>query len=298
MSAVILLGFYFLSTLGSNVFLKISSNTTAKSGKAGYALFLAINSLVACLFFLIVSGFSIRLNIPTLWYSVVFAAVVVATLILGLMIYRFVKIATATVVGSAGSLFISALIGCCLFQEKLLPIDVLRIILMLAAVLFMFFGHRSARQRYDKAASGGMIGVILLVLRMGVSATAVIVQKKFALDPGVTDNNSFFFFANVVLLAVVLLWIAGICLYDHTGIHQMCEALRPFPFPYIANTLCSNIGSLITLLLLKTMAVSLYTPVTTALGILSGGASSVVFREKIDKWTLLAVVLSIAAVIL
>lgn len=298
MSTAILLAFCFLSNLGSNVFLKISSNTTAKSGKAGYALFLAINCLVACLFFLIISGFSVRLNIPTLCYSVAFAAVVLASLILGLYVYRFVKIATVTVVGNAGSLIVGALIGCCLFHEKLLSRDIFRIILMLAAVLLLSFGHRSSGPKSDKIIHGGITGVILLVLRVIEGAVAVIIQKKFALDPLVTDNNSFFFFTNVVLLLVVLVWIAGICLRNRAGILQIRKSLRPFPFAYIANTLCSNIGSLITILLLKIMAVSLYTPITTALGILSGVAGSAVFREKMDKWTLLAALLSVVAVII
>ena len=129
---------------------------------------------------------------------------------------------------------------------------------------------------------------MLLVLANGA---AVIVQKYYALDTRVTDENSFFFFTNGMLLIVSLLWLIF-------GKAAPVKSNPELPLSYVANTVCSNISSLMTVLLLQAMPVSLYTPLSIAFGIISGVGASLVFREKVDRWVLSAAALSVIAALI
>lgn len=289
MTTVILLGVFFLSYFGSNIFSKKSSILVAGS-PGGYGLFLLANSVIACLFFWLSNGFLLQINLRTLYYSVIFAAVVFATLILGLYVYRFVSVAGVTIFRNAGSLILGAGMGSLLFQETLKFVDYIRILLLIGAIVLFAIGFRD---HFRKGSIKGFGALILLTL---ANSAAVIVQKYYAIDPQVVDENSFFFFTNVILILCALLWLV-------LGKKKITFAKEKqkkiaFPMAYVCNTICSNIGSQTTVLLLQTMALSLYTPLSIALGIISGVGTSLVFREKVDLWVLSAAALSVVAAII
>lgn len=295
MYTMFLLVVYFLFNTGGGVCNKLCSQATAKSGSCGQAVFMLVNSATACLFFWISNGFSLQVNFVTFLYSAVFAVVVLGALLVGLYIFRYYSIAVVTVISGAGSLVLCAIIGKLLFSEDLMPNDGVRIVLMLAAVFLVFlsFGPECC-----KIKKGGFAGLVLIVLRIGTGGAAVAVQKYFAVDTRVTDENSFFFFTNAILLIGVIPWLIfsvreSVSLL--TGIHQ---ALGAFKLTFVGNTLCSNIQSWITVVLLQIMAVSLYVPVTTAMGILAGVLCSILFREKVNSWIWTAAIVSVVAVII
>lgn len=295
MKTAVLLAVYFLFTGGSNICLKLSSRATEEGGSCGKAVFFLVNSLSACLFFWIGSGFELRLNPVTLGYCVVFAAVVLTTLLVSLHIYRFYKVAEVTVLSSAGSLILGAVIGCLLFGEVLTAADGVRIMLMLAAVVFVFLGFEGEK---EAAKPVGLPGVALLLAKIGVGGAAVAVQKYFATDPRVTDENSFFFFTNAVMLLAVIPWLILSIRRSGSKLRGIRQVLGAFRFAYVGNTLCSNVLSWLTVALLQATAVSVYVPVTTALGILAGVFCSFLFREKVNGWMWAAAFGSVAAVIL
>lgn len=295
MKTAILLCFLLLSNLGGNVFTKLSSNIAANS-KKGYALFLTINSVAACLFFWITGGFSLRLNAVTFGYAAAFAAVVFVSLVLNLYVYRYIQIASVTVIRSASSLVLGTVIGCALFQEVLTGRDMIRIALMFFAVILVSV---SACGTHGKVAyKQNWKGFAALTFLVASGGASMIVQKYFAVDSRVTDENSFFFFTNVILLFAVVPWLVAECRHGSTDRSNWRMLLKPFPFAYIANTVCSNIGSLITVWLLETMAVSLFTPLSTAFGIIAGVMASLLFRERIGIHLFFAAGLSVLAVII
>lgn len=295
MGSVFLLAIYFLLNIGSGVCNKLCSQATAQSGSCGHAVFMLINSVTACLFFWISNGFSLRLNVVTFWYSTVFAVVVLGTLLVGLYIFRYYSIAVVTVISSAGSLISGALIGKFLFDECLMPNDIVRIVLMLVAVILVFLSVGSGS---DKIKKGGSMGLVLIVLRIGFGSAAMAVQKYFAIDVRVTDENSFFFLTNTILLIGAIPWLILSVRKNGSQFDGICQALGTFKLVFVGNTLCSNIQSWITVVLLQIMAVSLYVPVTTALGIIAGVLCSIIFREKVNSWMWVATLTSVLAVIL
>ena len=69
-------------------------------------------------------------------------------------------------------------------------------------------------------------------------------------------------------------------------------------FFMVGNTLCSNIGSLLSVAILAKMAVSMYSPITSALGVLNNVAVSLSFKEKQGKYTWIAVAIALVAVLI
>lgn len=289
MSTGILCTILFLSNFGANIFTKKSSNIVA-TGHKKYSLFLLANSVVACLFFWLSNGLRLHMNLRTFCYSAIFATVVFATLILSLYVYCFISVAGVTVVRNAGTLVLCSAVGTILFQENFVAMDFLRILLLIGAILLFAISSKDSHGTNNKK---GIWALILLTL---ASSATVIVQKYYAADTHVTDENSFFFFTNAILMISSFPWL--ILENRNSKFMKEKQQRKTFPLAFIGNTICSNIGSWVTVLLLQTMAVSLYTPLSIAFGIVSGVAASFVFREKVDFWVLSAAALSIVAVII
>ncbi len=68
--------------------------------------------------------------------------------------------------------------------------------------------------------------------------------------------------------------------------------------PFVANTLCSNAVSLISIGLIARTDAVVYNPITSAIGTLCVMATSVLFKEKIGIRSCLAAGLAILAVII
>ena len=139
----------------------------------------------------------------------------------------------------------------------------------------------------------------MLVFIILVSCADTIILKRFTLDTRVLDNNSFFFWTNVVLVAGCLLIVLYDTVIRRRGYQGIGELLRPKAFAKLAAlTLSSNVGSIVSLGLIALVDVSVYTPVTSALAVISGMVASLLFREKLGVLSYLAVLAALVAVII
>ena len=64
------------------------------------------------------------------------------------------------------------------------------------------------------------------------------------------------------------------------------------------STVCSNVGSLLTVKLLAIVDISIYTPVWSALGVIISLTASIIFREKLGIFSYLAAAVACVAVII
>ena len=64
------------------------------------------------------------------------------------------------------------------------------------------------------------------------------------------------------------------------------------------NVICSNVGSLMGILLIALIDVSVYSPVTSALTILAGVAGSLLLRERLGLLSYLAAALACVAMVI
>ena len=299
MEIFLLLLAYALATLGGKVFSKLCSNTVTKNGEESYTLFMLINGLVACLFFAISGGFSISLNLTTILYSVAFALLVALSLFVTLVIYRYADVASVGVITGSMSLLGTTLVGVLFFSEEMDIRRAIRIAVLLVAVVFVFLENRKPKSEEKHQRGGGIILFLLLLLMIAATCMTTVVTKLFAISERVTDENSFFFFTNVILSVTSLLVLLIQSVKKKKTPITLLTTLRPLELLFmVANTVASNVGSLVGVLLLRTMDIAVYTPITSALAIIAGALASIIFREKLGKWSYLALAIATLAVLI
>lgn len=275
-----------LFSLGGQCTGKLNSNHLAKSGKAGLPLFYAINSFVACLFFLASSGFRLSFTPATGLFALLYAGVVLLALFSNLWALRVAEISNVSVVSGAGNLLLTSAMSFLFFKEALSPTKLIRILLMLAGVFLIFLERRT------KGKSGrGFLPAMAGMLGAGLGNSLVL--KFYGQASNVADDSSFFFFTNAILALFAIGWL----LLQREPLPR--ALLHPFALiPFAGNTLCSNAASLIALQLITRMELSVYTPLTGALGCVINLLASLLFKEKLGICSYLAAVLSLIAIII
>ena len=239
-------------------------------------------------------------------YSVIFA-LIVAVSVISLAAYRPTNISMVTILSSTMSIIGTSLLGALVFSETIDLRTILRIFIMLVAVVLTFLDSEKIQnadtEKTDKKKRLTKRAVFLLAIIMLISlfcnASSTIITKFYALDTRVVDENSFFFFTNVALvtIAAIAFAIDGILHHDH--FRSAITMLNPKKTITLAgNTVCSNVVSLIGVPLLALIDVSVYTPIMSALGIISGVVASLLFREKLGVLSYVAAAVACVTVVL
>ena len=300
MNIVFFMTLIFLSYVGSKLFGKRCSDLVVGGSVASYSLYFVVNGVVACAFFFVVGGFTLSINLPTAIYSIIFSIIVMISVV-GLVAYKYADVATITIVTSTCGLVATSVLGALIFKESFELITLIRILIMLVAVILAFLDkNRGAaelvgEERQKKKTSWLIVPIIIVVL-LSNSATTII-TKFYALDATVVDENSFFFFTNVFLVAFSSIAFAVDSLRNKNHFKSAVVLVKSKSIVWlVGNVICSNVGSLVGLLLIALIDVSVYSPVTSALGILSGVVASLIFRERLGALSYIAAVLSCVAV--
>lgn len=297
----VLISLAFLSSFGGRILSKLCSNAVVSNSRDKYALFVVANGLVACVFFFISGGFHIAINLPTALYSLLYSAIVIFSLVFNLIIYKLIDIASLTVILSALGLITTSSVGMMLFNEPPEYKNLLRIAIMLACVFLVFLDGKRHTSENSSSANKKFTAktALTLLALLTLNCASTIVCKYFSTDVRVTDENSYFFFTNVFLvLGGIAVVISDLFLHPK-DVKNALDVLRPSNLVSIAgNTVCSNIGSLVGLLLIAQMNVSVYTPISSAIGILAGFVASLCFREKVGAFSYIAALGAIVAVII
>lgn len=287
-----------LTKLLGTAFAKWSSNRLVGRSLAGYALFLIVSGITACTFFFIMGGFRIHVTTDTMWFSLIFAVICIGSSLTNVVAFRLVDIAGVTVLQNAGSLVGSSVLGVLLFSETMNTVGIVRVGLMLAAIWMIFLSKRSATMSDKHVRQKPFLVILLALVQASWSCASIVVQKYYALASDVADSNSFFFWANVVMVALALPFLA-IKRHDQPADPPLAAVGQVKQWvSFAGNTLCSNVAALLSMFLIARMDVSVYTAIASSLGILCGVCGSILFREKLNIFSFLAVGLAASAIIL
>ena len=299
MNIIIFVALIFVSSIGSKIFGKLCSNLVIGGSVASYALYFMFNGTVACIFFFVSGGFKLSLNLPTAIYSVIFAIIVVLSIV-GLLAYKLADVSSITIITSTSALVATSMLGAFIFKENVDLTTVVRILIMLVAVTLTFLDKRKASHaQTDKSSPKHRMLLLTLVIFVTTlsNAASTIITKFYALDPNVTDENSFFFFTNVFLFAFASIAFAADSIKNHTHFKDAIKLLNPKrSVTLVGNTVCSNVSSLVGILLIALIDVSLYSPLNSAIGIISGVTVSLLFCEKLGLLSYLAAIIACIAI--
>jgi uncharacterized membrane protein len=289
-----------------------SQTVSTKTGVA-YAVVLLFNGLTACLFFSISLKFRISCTPKTIAFSILYAAIVAGTLLTNLKLLQMSTVSNVRLLGAAASMMLTSMLGWLLFQEKFYFKDLFRVFLMLCTSILVFLNVKaqskqnakgeqnanaeSAEKKEKKKRSELCLFFILVLVSISLGCASTLTVKSYTKATGVSDNNSWFFWTNVFL---VLGNSVAVFVLKTKEKMKMKEIVTGFSlkevFFMVGNTVCSNIGSLLSVAILAKMAVSTYSPISSAIAVLNNVAVSLSFKEKQGKYTWIAVAIALVAI--
>ncbi len=247
-----------------------------------------LNALFASVYFFIANGFSVSSNAITLLFSFLFGSFIIIGLTLSIKVLEHVPMTTSAVASNSGGAFLPALFGIFFLSE---PFSLRLLFSLVLILLAIVLPARSMGLSFEK---NSLWLCLALFFQTGAQT---IIQKVYTLTPGVLSTYSFFLMTNLVIAAFCAAVIA-FCLFKQPK--NVRNILMPFSKSQVgiiaAQTLISNIGSVITIFILARMNASVYTVISTSIGMITAAiVSRFVYKEPFPRENKIAIALSIAA---
>ena len=255
-----------------------------------------VNSITASLFFFSVNKFNINMNLPAFVFSMAAAFFVATAIIANMLVMSKATVAVVSIITTSGMVVGTAVFGTIFLNEPVCAKTVVAIIFVIMAVVSPFV---SGKKQNDKKRFVGKVTIILCTLLFLVSGADVVLSKAYVINPNVCDTNSYFFMMNFIL--VILTLVVG-CTYafkNKISAHKIIHTFSPKQLLYIVvRTVTSNMGAMISVVVLAKTDASLYSVLTSSLVLIGNGVvSTVIFKEKITFTTLVSILLAFGAVV-
>lgn len=249
-----------------------------------------INACFGSIAFFFLSGFSIRLNMITVLFALGYALIVALSLVLSLYVFSRLTVSVSSITNSSGSIITSSLFGLIFLSEEHSLKLFWALILMLLAVIFPFI-------KKEKAAKMKKARIFTCVLSFLMAGSSNVYTKIFSLSPNVTDANSFFFATNVV---IVIFCALITLIYSITVKRSPFKAFNKSQLLNIGSrTVLSNIGSLLSIIIISALPISVYTIVTSSVALVGTALlSKLYFKEPMPFFNKLSVVSALLAVVI
>lgn len=300
-----LLFVYLIATVGSDAFTKMKSQELTRATRAKYSLFMILNGTLACFFFWMFGGFTVDINLPTLIYALIYAVIVAGILILTVLVYGLISVSDVSVIRSGCGLVCTAIVGALLFSEEISLRTVLRIAVTFLSVIFVMLeskkqdAPRIKREKRAKTGTGSILLVIVLLLTVIFECANTVTIKYYTLDTRVADENSFFFLTNVFLIMGGAAVFGFECIRDRRVVKESLGIFKLRPMiSIVGSAFSANVASLVSAMIIADMDISVYTPVTSSIGIIAGFIGSLLYREKLGVLSYIAIAAAIVAVII
>ena len=285
---------YYAGLFLANTGIVFSNRKYGRSCRTLFDIFVyaLVAGVTACFVFFALSGFHLSFNLRTAVYALLFTGIVFISYLTTISVYKYISASLVGTLSNALALIFTSLFGFLFLQEQAGLIPIFRILLMLFAMVFSCTGNiRNPSNRRDF-----LWGCVLCVIASLGTLGSTVITKAFATDPLVTDSNSMFFLTNVFIVAISLSVLPAMKKGSFRHTARELKSIRPTQYLMVfVNTLCSNLQSLLSVLILAAGAVTLYAPLSTALNLLAAYAVSVCVKEKIK---LIPLLLALGAVLL
>ena len=265
------------------------------NGKSIFEAFCVCQTgIIACAFFFIMSGFRINFSIENILFALIFSIVCMASLLVGLYAINNIDVAGLTVFRSGASMIISYILGVILFSEDTTVKKLIQLALTLAAVLLVYLDQRKKNE-----GGRGFLKKILTLLSVSLIASlATLVSKYYTVIVGSSDANSFFFITNLFQIGFGAVGALIIYIKRRPKREELLPYFKPKNLAITSlNTITSNVASLLDLLILSLMDVTVYSPISNTLMLLAGGAASIMLRQRLGKYSIMAISLSVLTVL-
>lgn len=254
------------------------------------SLYYTLMIAVALVFFSILSGFDLRVNLVTLLFASVYALVAYVSVTINMRAIEKAELLTLSIFSNAGSVMWSTIWGTVLFKE---PLDFGRgigIASVLAAIILPFLFER-------RRGAAGFRGLGYCLLMFLISGCGQLVVKLYSLSDSVMENSVFCFYTNVVLIPFVFL-----ILKRKNSVKAVFKNMLRVDLKTVlmlaSGLLLANFCTIIEMLVIGKVDLVVYTILGKSLNItVMAVAASIFFKEKFTTEKLASILLLILAVV-
>lgn len=282
-----LLLLYTLIGWGNGILQKEWQRKTEKI-KYSSAVYLIAQTACSCLVFFVMAGFDLRADAVTLIYSFVYALIVILSLVSNFVAMSKMNLMLCSVFNN-GSQTVVWLVGIVFFRDVFEFGGALSAGLILISVLLPLL-----KLKGNKTAKGG---IAVGFFRTAVSASSIVLVKLYAAEPHKMSDSVMCFYTNLFILVLLLIYF--VFMKDKSGlIDGFSNVGKKIVFAPICAVL-SNLGTVLSMYVLRTLPLSTYSIVTYSLGFATVFINSkFIFREKRTAIDTVAFILSAIAVVI
>ena len=290
-----MIALFYFGTFCCNCLTVFSGRKYAKNTQTlnDLAIFNLITGIMATAIFYVTSGFKIQLNTRTCIYALIFALVIFINNSLCIAVFKYMGVAESVFIRQGLSLAVSISMGVLLYKEKFTLVSFLQIALIFLTFLAIFL---PALKNKTTVKTITFTGLVICILTSVLSAFCTVITKSFAIDTEVTDETSFFFMTNVFMILTALTLVITL---NKGSVNNSLKSFKTVPtaeyFTIFLNVFASNMGSLLSMAILKKDALLLYVPLSNALNLLAGETVSIFIAKEKPK--IIAMILALLSIL-
>ncbi len=284
---------------------KKCSNVLSVRGNAGKAVYVLITGIFSSFLYWGYSSFTLELNRTAVIFALIFG--ICSTIsALTVTMYKYVDIATVNVTKTSLNLIVASLVGFIIFAEPATMNRLTKLALTLVVVFLIFFNNRNDIRKLNggkipqtNARSNFLHFLLLIAIQLPVFAFSAYQSKLIAKYDAVPDLNSYYCLTNVFMAVFGVIWVLVLASRDKENVKKCLEVVRSKDiFTMLLLLTNGTFNALLSVIILKYMDVSLYSPLSSALAFIGTALVSLLFREKLSKFTWIAVIISIIVVVI
>ena len=252
-------------------------------------LYYAISVPAALLYFAIMSGFSFKVNLVTLVYSVIFSFVCYGAVFFQLHALHETSLVNVSIFSSSGSVIVSSIAGILFFKESISVKSAIGLLFTLVSISVPYFA--------SKKHGTSLKGLMFCLLLFFNSGLARIIMKLYQETPGCMSENIFCFYTNVFLMPFVVLMHKK-SLFDKSTYRNILKYKKSALLVALA-TLTSNFSTLVSLIIVGKVDLLFSSVFGPPLSICTNFLfDTIVFKEKIKKESIISIVFAVVAMLL
>lgn len=299
----LLIVLFAMSKFGEGFSQKIASGAMSGESKVSYGFYYVTHSLIACIFFVISGGFSISVNLPTFIYSVMLGGSILINMLVSMLILRCMNILGSGVLSTPIQLSLIAVASNLIFGEEITSSTLMKIIVTSFSAVLIFIDIRITEKKAkgEKESAKRYVDlkkyIPLLLISVTLGAFQTLLLKSFVISESVTNEHSFYFLTNVMMLSWGVIMLLAGTLKGRKNLKEGLSFFKPKRiFSAASNVVCANVGTLLQVPILTMINVSVFSPLSSALGIVLSVVISLIFKEKLGIFSYIGAAVAVLAI--
>lgn len=257
--------------------------------KLADSIYFIVNVPVALVYFALMCGFNLKVNLITLIFSLAFSFLCYGGVLFQLRALSHTTMLNTSLFSSGGSIILSSMAGVVFFCEQIPLKSALGLVFTLISLLVPYFATKKQKT--------SLIGFAFCLLLFINSGLVRIIMKMYLTTPGCLGENTFCFYTNVFLAPLVVL-MQRKDFFNENTYKQMPKYKKSVILVVVAVVL-ANLSTLISMIIVGKVDLFFSSVFAPALAIcINFLFDTVVFKEKIRVSGIMSVIFAIIAVAL